>query len=536
MAAIDYRQLSGPQAIDTTPFNDGSAAAATSLSNTFKSFSNTLSDVGAGISADQGAKAGALAGATGDDPGFKDGATQYTAYARAYNNAATRSYAIRAEGDAEETAARLEIQANNDPTHFETTFGAVRDATIAHAPPLARAMVADVYNKRMAEGKTRLITSQLEEFKKEARVDFSEGVSRSTDRISNWQASDDPELHAQAADEQVKLGLMIDGAKGDGTITDTEAASAHIAALRAITEQTVTYRFKNEMNNPYGDPVGFIQRLQDANRTSNVLDPDEEKKLVSTLFETLRQKNALDSFDKRKNGQEEAMRYETGDRTYTGKLLAGNLTNKDLLDAVVSQNLKPEVARTLANELEKGDTSKDDPKVAFDAKTNLLNYSEQEISTMPGLTWKTRGELIEQRRKDADGWKGTQAAREGESRIERALGILPGVDRKTLSPEELSQLNQAKTTYYNEMDAAKPEDRAALAISKAEDVVTRYIRKGKAAEANNWREVKQRYIQKHTEQHGDPGGYGSTLKKTYDAQLKKYDDLAAAAEDQAARK
>lgn len=663
MAAIDYRQLSGPATIDTSTFDDGSAAAASRLANSFKQFSNTASGLGAEINATEGAQAGDLAGSTGD-PKFKDGFTKYTAYSQAYNNAATRSYAIRAEGDAEETAARLEIQAANDPTHFAATFGAVKDATIANAPPVARGMVADIYNKRMNEGVTRLVTGQQKEYQSAARVDVSEGIARSSDRIANWQASDDPQLHAQADDEQVKLGLMIDGAKNDGTLTDTEAQSAHIMAQRSITEQTVTYRFKNEMNNPHGDPVAFIQRLQDANRGSpdvrpdladihaqpgaaftdsaawakradgsqkgngwlgllrrpdggvsseisigvelngkeqdipllvpglsraevdkvlslktdenfnrnlpqsiknkaiafaqqrigsgkspfasvsespgsgagNTLDPQEEAKLVSTLFETLRQKNALDSFDKRKNGQEEAMRYETGDRTATAQFLAGTLTQHTLLDMVTSQNLKPETARTLMNELDKGDTSKDDPKTAFNARINLLDYDENDLATMPGLTWKTRGELIEQRRKDATGWKGTQAAKEGEGRIERALGILPGVDRKTLSDDELTQLNNAKTTWYNEVDQIPPGERGAAVITKAEDVVTRFIRKKNADAAVSWRNVKQRYIQRAREEHGDPGGYGSTLKQSYENQLKKYDDLAAAAEAEAARK
>lgn len=532
--AIDYRQLSAPVAVDAVAYDDGSARAAASLSNSFKQISNTAAGLGAEINSDAGAKAGDLAGATGD-PSYKEGFLKYTAYSQAYNNAATRSYAIRSENDADETAARLEVQANNDPSHFAATFGAVRDATIAHAPAEARGMVADVYNKRLGEGMSRITSAQQKEFQSQSRVDVSEGIARSTDRIANWQASDDPQLHAQAADEQVKLHLMIDGAKNDGTLSDTEAGSAHIMAQRAITEQTVTYRFKNEMNNPYGDPVAFIQRLQDANRTSETLDPDEEKKLVSTLFETLRQKNALDSFDKRKNGQEEAMRYEVGDRSNTAKLLAGTLTQRDLLDAVTSQNLKPEVARTLANELEKGDTSKDDPKVAFDVKTNLLHYEESDIATMPGLTWKTRGEMIDQRRKDADSWKGTQAAREGEGRIERALGILPGVDRKTLSNTELTQLNNAKTTFYNDIDAMKPEERAGAIIPKAEDVVTRYIRKKNADDAVSMRKAKQSYISTMQMGHGDPGGYGATLRKEYDGRVKHYDDLINAAEAEAAR-
>lgn len=535
MAVVQYRQLSAPEAVDTTQYNDGSAAAATKLAATFKDFTNDSSVLGQEMSSSEGAKAGDLAGAVGD-PNLHEGFTKYTAYSQAYNNAATRSYAIRSEGDAEETAARLEVQANNDPTLFQATFGAVRDATLAQAPPEARGMVADVYNKRMAEGMTRVITAQQEEFKKQARVDVSEGIARSTDRIANWQASDDPTLHAQADDEQVKLGLMIDGAKGDGTLSQTEADSAHIMAQRSITEQTVTYRFKNEMNNPYGDPVAFIQRLQDANRTSETLDPQEESKLVTTLFETLRQKNALDTFDKRHNGTLEQMRYEVGDRSATSQLLAGQLTQKTLLDMVTSQNLKPETARTLLDQLNKGDETKDDPKSVFDVKTDLLNYTDEEITSKPGITWKTKAELIDERNKEALGWRGTQQAKEGEGRIERALGIVPGTDRKMLSDDELTQLQQAKTTWYNQVDAMDPAQRQGSAISTAESVIGTYIRKQKSDEAVSQRTAKARWIASEQASHGDPGSYGTNMRKAYDARVKKYDDNIAAAEAEAARK
>lgn len=535
MPTVDYRDLSGPAAIDTTAYDDGSAAAASRLAASFKQFSNTASGLGQEINADQGAEAGQLAGATGD-PGFKDGALKYTAYSRAYNNAATRSYAIQAEGGADDNAARLEVQAGTDPSHFEATFGAARDATIAHAPPEARGLVADIYNKRMGEGMARIIAAQQGEFKQQARVDVSEGVARSTDRIANWMASDDPTLHAQADDEQVKLGLMIDGAMKDGTLSETEAASAHIMAQRSITSQIATAHFKNELNNPYGDPVGFIERLQERNKSDNTLDPQEEQKLVTTLFETLRQKNALDSFDKRKNGQAEAMRYEVGDRTATAQLLAGTLNQHTLLQMVESQNLKPETARTLLDQLEKGDETKDDPKELFNVKTDLLKFTDQDIATHSGLTWKTKGDLIVERDKLATGWRGTQQAREGESRIERALGIVPGTDRKMLSDDELTQLNQAKTSWYDEVDKMDPVERQGAAIATAENVVTRYIRKKNADDAVAMRAAKARYIQRAQEEHGDPGGYGSQLKAEYDGKLKRYEDMINAAEAEAARK
>lgn len=669
MAAVDYRQLSAPAQLEAFNYDDGSAAAASKLAGSFKQFTNDASALGQEVSSAEGAKAGEMAGAMGD-PQFKSGFLKYTAYSQAYNNAATRSYAIRAENDAEDTAARLEVQANNDPSHFQATYTAVRDATVAQAPTEVRGLVANIYNKRLGEGTARLIHSQQEEYQKQSRVDVSEGIARSTDRIANWMSSNDPVLHAQAEDEQVSLSLMIDGAKNDGTITETEAASAHIAAQRSITEQTIGYRFKNELNNPYGDPVGFIERLQAANRDKagmtpavrpdladiaaqpgnedtdptkwakrpdgsqkgngwlgllrrpdggvsseisigvelngkeqdipllvptlsrsevdtllslkvdsnfnknlptsikskavafaqqrvadgespfaspsdspsstvrgSVLSPSEETKLVTSLFETLRQKNALDSFDKRKNGRDELERYELGDRTATAQLLSGTLTQKNLLDMVTSQNLKPETARTLLNELEKGDTAKDDQKAVFDVKTDpdFLNMTDQDIASKSGLTWKTKADLIEERNKLSLGWRGTQQAKEGSERIDRALGIVPGTPMQALSDDQKRQRQQALTTWYDQVDGLEPAQRQGQAISSAENVIGRFIRKSKAEDAQGMRSAKARYIQSMQDAHGDPGGYGSKLKEEYDQRVRRYDTNIQAFEAEAAR-
>lgn len=532
MAAVDYRQLSGPAQLETFNYDDGSAAAANSLAGAFRQFTADVSSVGQAMNEDAGAKAGA----TGD-PQFKEGFTKLTAYSRAYNNAATRSYSIRAENDAEDTAARLEVQAANDPDHFRTTYTAVRDAVVAQAPPEARGLVNDIYNKRLGQGTARLTASQQTEFQKQARVDVSEGIARSTDRISNWLSSDDPVLHAQADDEQVTLSLMIDGAKNDGTITDTEAASAHIQAQRSITEQSVGYRFKNELNNPYGDPVGFIQRLQEENRRSSALPPAEEEKLVTSLFETLRQKNALESFDKRKDGREEALRYEQGDRTFTAKLLAGTLMQKDLLDGVTSQNLKPETARTLMSALHSGDNEKDDQKSLYNLKTDaaFLNRTNDEIAAWPGLTWKTKADVIEERDRLRNGWRGTQQAHEGSERIDRALGIVPGTPMQALSDDQKTQRQQALTHWYNEVDALDPAQRQGQAIKLSEDVVTRFVRKAKADDAQGMRNAKTRYISGMQQSHGDPGGYSKQLKQEFDAKVKRYDTQIDALEAEAAR-
>jgi len=537
MAGIEYRQLQSPALIDTAIPDSGDAQAAQSLAHAFKTFETGLSGLNEQFQAKRGAQVGAAAGAEANfgKPGGKDfnrGFLQNTAYAEAYNNAATRSYAIRAQADAEDTAARLQVEANKDPHAFQATFGAVRDAVIKNAPAEARPALIEIYNKRLTEGVANLSHAQAQEAQSQARTDVSEGIQRSTDRIALLRASNDLDKHDEADVEQQKLGLLIDSARRDGTLTPIEADAAHKQSQKAITQQTVTARFRDELANPYGDPIGFIKRLKEVNKTSNALLPAEEEKLVDSLLSDLRESNGMAEYDIRKAKQEEHMRFEVGDRNATSDLLAGRLTQKKLYDLTQSQNLSPEVARTLYNELQKGDPGIDDSRVAFDVRTNLLHYSEQEIASMPGLKWGTRGDLLLKRREEAAGWKGTQAAREGEARIDRALGIVPGTMIQTLPDDVKTQRNQALTEWYNQVELLPPAERQGAVISKSEEVIGTYIRKAKSIEAQDLARAKANFIKRA----GDPNALGKEERKKYDERLNRYDSDITAAQAEAARK
>ena len=43
-----------------------------------------------------------------------------------------------------------------------------------------------------------------------------------------------------------------------------------------IVTATVDARFEKVLNDPYGDPIKFIKNLQEANKSSEALLPDEE--------------------------------------------------------------------------------------------------------------------------------------------------------------------------------------------------------------------------------------------------------------------
>lgn len=528
--ALRYRQLEQPTLVDTTSLENGDSQAATSLARAFKSFEGMALEPAANLRSQLGERQGAEAGSNGK-PDLRSGLAATTAYGQAYNNSAMRSYAVKAESDAEDQAARLEIESGNDPEKFSATFSAVRDETLKNAPPEARGILATIYAKRGGDAITRIHSAQATELQKQARADTSEGVQRSVDRIATLRASDDPAKMAEADEEQVKLNLLIDGAHNDSTISRAEWQALHLSSQRQVVAQTVAARFGRELDNPYGDPVAFIERLKKANETSEVLAPAEEDALVAGLLSDLREKNSLEAAGAANAAREEKARYEAGDREATGKLLAGGLSTRYLSDMVAQQRLDPSVARTLLNELQAGDTAADDTQVAFDVRTNLLNYSEQDIATMPGLKWSTRGDLLLKRREEASGWKGTQAAKEGEDRIYRALGIVPGTMMAALDDDEKRQLQQAKTEWYDVVDKLEPAERQGAVISSAQDVIGKFIRKNKANEAQDLRNAKSRWMARKNIDDMSP-----SERKEYDLRAKKYDADIAAAEAEAARK
>lgn len=535
--AVQYRQLQSPALIDTSSMDTGASQAAQALAGAFKQFENGLSSFNTQLQTKRGQEAGAAAGADasfGKEGGkdFKRSIMQFNAFSQAYNNSALRSYTIQAQSDMTTTAARLQLEANSDPEAFSQKFGAVRDEVIKAAPPEAKAVLNEMYTQRLSEGTTRLIQEQAAAQKQQARTDLSEGIQMSTDRIAQLAASNDPAKHMEAEEEELKLHMMIEGASNDGTLTPIEAAAVRKQSQRAVTQQTVSARFRNELENPYGDPIKFIERLKEANKTSNALLPDEEEKLVNSLLSDLQEHNSLASAARTAQAHEEKARMEAGDRQATSELLAGTLTRSTLLDMVRKQTLSPEVARTLLNELQSGDPGVDDSKTEFDVRTNLLKYSEAEIASMPGLKWSTRGDLLLKRREEAQGWKGTQAAREGENRIDRALGIVPGTMIQTLSDEIKTQRNQALTEWYSEVDKLPADQRQGAVINTAEDVIGRYIRKANSAKAQDLSDAKARYITRA----GDPSQMGTEERKKYDARLSKYDADIAAAQAEAARK
>lgn len=512
MPTPTYREVVRPSLIDTNIPSSGTADAAQSLAQSFKQFERTGAEVLGNLRAEQGRREGAEAGRT-NDPAFRTGMASLTAYGRAYNDSATRSYAIQSEAAADEAATRLELEAGNDPEVFKATFGARRDAVLKEAPPEAREILAEVYDRRMAASVSRLIGAQGMEILKQQRSDVAEGVARSTDRIGQLLSSDDPAQHALADEELIKQNMLIDAAVNDRTISATEGSVLKVDASRRVTEQTVSYRFRAEMENPYGDPVAFIERLKEANKTSEALPPEEEQKLVTSLLNELQEKNALTAAGLRATDTAQKVRWELGNRQASLQLVTGTLTANKISKLLEDDAIDPNRATALYNDLQAGNDRPDDEREHTYVNATLLEYTEQEILENQKLSWKTRRELVEKRRQQADGWRGTQQAREGSDRIDRALGIVPGaIENGTLSREERTQRERALTSWYDTVDALPPAERQAKAIETAENIADDVIRGNTAKKIANLK----RQLQNNIRDAGPVEAMGEEEKAKFD--------------------
>lgn len=514
---LRYRDLARPSLIDTNVVDDGSVGRLQALANTFKSFENTAAGIGQQIGAARGAREGAAAGASGQPDLKSDVHAAVSKYAAAYNNAATRSYLVKAEADAEDTAARLEEAAGTSAESFQQSFGKVRQETLKAAPAELRGMVDEMLVKRQGAALARIGAAAVKEQNDIARKDTQEGVMRSVDRIANMRASDDPTQHAQAEEEDVKLSMLIDSAVADGTISAPEGEVAHVNAQRAVVKQTVVARFKRELDNPYGNPLKFIERLREMNKTSEALPPDEEEKLGDALMAELRERNSLASMGQEQVRLARQQRYNDGNRTATAALLDGTLRQSQLLQMVEDDQLDPDTARTLQNELTQGPReAKSDPKALMRAEVDLLDVTEQDILTNPNLSYADKSRLILKQREEVQGWRGSVPGREAVDRIDRSLGLVPGsIMNAALSEVDRTRRERAMTEFYNEMQTLPPEEREAKAIAISEQVIGKVIKNTNQQKLNDLRTRRASIL---------AAAQGKNLKGT---EKKEFDDTIA---------
>lgn len=480
MPSQRYRELVQPALIDVPrrSSSSGGYEAAQSIAQSLTEFRRIGNSVIGPYIKQNLEKTGSIAGAEAGASGIPELKAGLTAYGRAYNNAAIRSYAIREEADLEQQAARLEVEAGTNPQAFREGMAAIEKGVMAEAPVEARPIISEVYAKHTAAGLARIEKALANELREEDRALVNEQIARMTKRIGFLRSQDTLETYAESQQEEARLNLLISSSLADGTISETEAKVAFRETQRSVVFETVRERFIEELDNPYGDPVGFIEDLKEINRTSETLPPDQEEELERALLAELSERNSLRAAREAQERNDREARFQEGDRQATTMMLAGQLTQTDLLRMVRDEELSPAVGRTLLNELQSAGTrpAKSDPETLFRFETNLLSLTEEEITSERSLTWDDRSRLILKRRDEEQGWKGTQVAKEAFGRIDRALGLVPGMSTKLLSEGEARARDLAFTELYNRIDALPPEERQAALLSTAEEVIRTTVR------------------------------------------------------------
>lgn len=538
MAGIDYRQLQAPVQVDTDLPDNGAAARAAALGSAFKEFEGIAVDYGTKVNTQAGALAGAASGATGN-PDYKTGLTRFGAYSQAFNNAATGAYAVQAEAQADDDAARLRVQANNNPATFSTTFSAVRDAVLKNAPAQAVPMLTELYNKHLAAGVSALSGDQAAQQVQLQRQTYDEGVARQTSRVAILQGSANPQDQLQAQDEQVKLSLLIDGGKNSGLYSDAEAQAMHIGAARTITAQVFQTQVDRELADPNGDVVSLLDRFHQAHidnlsdtTTPTVLSEPEYQKLVADATTKIREQNMLISMNKKEGKTAEQLKWEAGDKLYTSMLLGGKLTDHDLDIATQNGDLKPETARSIHSQLMNGDQApKSNPKVLFSIRNdpNFLDMTADDVRAIPGgangVNWTDKSKLIDEIDKRRNSWEGTQASKQAKGSIDAALKIPPGTPMASLSDAQQKSRTDAQQEFIALQNGTDASKRDSMAATNAQTAIKHAGQREAAAEVQQWGIGKQNYIKSH-----GPGSPAAADDETFKARVKQYDDNIARAQ------
>lgn len=525
---VDYRQLQAPEQIRTDLPDNGAALRAQELSGLFKEFEGIASDYHTKAATEAGALAGAASGATGS-PQYRQGIERFTAYSRAFNNAATGAYAVQAEAQADDAAARLRVQANNDPGTFRTTFSAVRDAVLKNAPAQAVPMLTELYNKHLAAGISAISGDQAAQQQQLQRSAYDEGVARQTSRVANLQGSANPQDQAAAEDEHVKLTLLIDGGVNAGLYSKAEAQAMHVNSMRTITAQVFQTQVDRELTRPDGDVITLLDNFRKAHLANlgdssapPVLSEPEYQKLYADATTKVREYNLLVAMNKREGKTAEQVRFETGDTQYTSMFLQGKLTDRDLDAAVRGGDLKPERATALHGLLNNGgDPAKSDPASYSRAihDPNFLDMTGDEIAGLSGVSRSDKLNLVREQQRRRDNWEGTQSVKDAKSSISAALKILPGTPSAAMSDAQRRSLTDANQEFTQLMNDTDPAKRDGAASSIARTVVKHAQQRESAADAEMYQRGKQSFIKQY-----GPGGAESLDEKTYQQRLKQYDD------------
>lgn len=538
-AGVDYRSLENPAQVRTDLPSSGAAERAAELGRVFKEFSSEATDVSDKLSTQAGSIAGAASGATGH-PQYRQGLNRFSVYSQAFNNAATGAYAIQAKAQADDDAARLRVQANNDPSHFAATYSAVRDAVVKNAPPQAQAELTALYNERLAAGISAISADQAAEIKGTQKATYDRGVQLQTSRVALLQGSENTNDQLKALDEQVQLTQIIDGGVKAGLYSPAEAQALHISSARAITEQVFSTQVDRELAKPGGDPLTLLERFRDAHianasdtSTPQILSEPEFQKLMQDAKAKIQTQRLIEAYSKQQGKSAEEIKFEAGDQQYTSLFLQGKLTAGALDAAVRNNDLKPERATSLNTLLAAGPAGRGNEQLYFKLHNSpdVLNMKPADIARYVGpggLSGDQADKLSQDIQRRNGTYESTQNFKNGAATISLALKIPAGTPSMALSDEQRKAQAEAMEDYRNRIEALPPAQRNGSMASVAQEVVKAAQQREAAAEVQRLQNTKQSVLKDYGP--GSPHPY-SPEKLTQ--RMKEFDDRIKAAAAQA---
>ena len=492
---VDYRQLQGPEQLMSAASvpTSGRASEAEELSQSLKQFSSSAGQLADKAESQAGAIAGAAMGATGN-PNYKTGLTRLSAYSTAYNNAATGAYAMESEVHAEDLAAKLRVQANNDPATFAQTYAAARDATVKEAPPMAQAMLTEVYNRHLAAGVAALSGSQAEEIKNTQKQIYDKDVDRSVSRVAILQGSANPQDQLQALDEHTKLVMKIDGGVNSGLYSHAEGEAMKVNATREITKQVFDTQVDRELgkmadgSGQAGDVVNLVENFRRAHE-ENLANPDEPPVFSETEFNSLyglakqkiMQQKLLDMYTK--NGQKTAQQllWEQNDAQYTALAAVGHTDVTQVSRAIAHGDLEPEKGRAILGMLTKGQDAPPNKEQLFLAmhNPNRFDWSPQDIDKLP-INSQQKIELSKSIANEQNTWESHPAIKDADRHIDAELKM-PAGGFDAMSGEEKTAYIKAHDDFRKQLSALPVDQRDAQAPRVANNVI--YARQATTADA-----------------------------------------------------
>lgn len=397
----------------------------------------------------------------------------WSAANQAYNEALVRASALDTYADAEVNLSRMESEAGTNPEKFKAAVDGYRQGLIPNLMGRVQPVVTQAIQQREVEGLTRIARLKAADDKANAQAQAERGRTAMSDAISRSLTSTDPE---QQAHGQTLLQAYVNTVHEDvdaGLLTDREGAASIDQMFTRAGQQAVIGELETQLANPAGKPMKVIEGVMATD--SALMSDDEKLKFVGELLNRVQLHQRMSLEERQQETAEVKGRWDAGEKLATQMLLEGKLTIGSLQRMVADDNLDPSIARSLRNELKNGSATTSDDAEEFVVRTNLLDFSEDEIKGNQRLSWATRMDLINDRRKQVGGWQDTNPLQEGRRRIDAELGIVPG-SMQSLSEEKGRTRGRAMTEYYNRMQALPETEREAKALEVSESVIKDVLR------------------------------------------------------------